>query len=244
MPPERAAIWGRSSDGRAPALQAGGRRFDSGRLHHMIKKRNGVNEQVDLQEFEVAFAEQERHIRCETIEQRQKVLEMLSEMFPNWEIQEELMKGKYREYPNLGMSYGLVVGYCNLQSSDISYAEFMEMVTAEDVSDEEVEAGFLDIISDSFEDLVDRFAGYIVKSRSFPELDGRVVARTIRKKEAGVWIVKLEGVRAYQQLYEDEMERPTVVVKAPVEAVKGVTIRKVVEDDIVLDIPDGILAPF
>jgi hypothetical protein len=27
-------VWGRSSAGRAPALQAGGHRFDPGRLHH------------------------------------------------------------------------------------------------------------------------------------------------------------------------------------------------------------------
>ena len=30
--------WGRSSAGRAPALQAGGQEFDSPRLHHFFKK--------------------------------------------------------------------------------------------------------------------------------------------------------------------------------------------------------------
>ena len=29
--------WGRSSTGRAPALQAGGRRFDSDRLHQSFR---------------------------------------------------------------------------------------------------------------------------------------------------------------------------------------------------------------
>ena len=34
-------IWGRSSAGRAPALQAGGQEFDSPRLHHLFL--SGVN---------------------------------------------------------------------------------------------------------------------------------------------------------------------------------------------------------
>src|SRR5690606_34194886 len=33
------ASWGRSSIGRAPALQAGGRRFDPDRLHHYLPTR-------------------------------------------------------------------------------------------------------------------------------------------------------------------------------------------------------------
>ena len=32
--------WGRSSAGRAPALQAGGQEFDSPRLHHLFYKGN------------------------------------------------------------------------------------------------------------------------------------------------------------------------------------------------------------
>ena len=33
-------IWGCSSIGRAPALQAGGRRFDPVQLHHILKGEN------------------------------------------------------------------------------------------------------------------------------------------------------------------------------------------------------------
>ena len=34
--------WGRSSAGRAPALQAGGQRFDPARLHHSFNDLNGL----------------------------------------------------------------------------------------------------------------------------------------------------------------------------------------------------------
>jgi hypothetical protein len=36
-------VWGRSSAGRAPALQAGGHRFDPGRLHHPRLQSKRVN---------------------------------------------------------------------------------------------------------------------------------------------------------------------------------------------------------
>ena len=36
--------WGRSSAGRAPALQAGGQEFDSPRLHHFMSKRRFNND--------------------------------------------------------------------------------------------------------------------------------------------------------------------------------------------------------
>lgn len=176
---------------------------------------------MDLQEFEVAFEDGRMRVRCETAKQRKTVVETISKVFPNWNIQAELFDETFRTgYLNPGMSHGLVVAYINDQENDISYDAFMEMVAAEDVSDEDVEAGFLDVIGNSFDDLVDRFAGCIVKSRSFPELDGKVVARTIRKEESGVWIVKLEGVRAYQQLYEDEMYHPVTVIPVPFEPVK------------------------
>lgn len=177
---------------------------------------------MDIQEFEVAFAREEKCVRCETMEQRQTVLETISKVFPEWDIQEELLDGKYPDYLHPGMSHGRVVAY---RSADgyISYDAFMEMIATENISDDDVEAGFLDVIGNSFDDLVDRFAGCIVKSRSFPELDGKKVARTIRKEESGVWIVKLEGVRAYQQLYEDEMEHPVVVLKPDSQPVYKVT---------------------
>ena len=34
-------LWGISSVGRAPALQAGGQRFDPANLHHFFERRNG-----------------------------------------------------------------------------------------------------------------------------------------------------------------------------------------------------------
>ena len=37
-------IWGFSSAGRAPALQAGGQRFDPANLHHVPAKRSVANE--------------------------------------------------------------------------------------------------------------------------------------------------------------------------------------------------------
>jgi hypothetical protein len=39
----RFPVWGRSSAGRAPALQAGGHRFDPGRLHHPRLQSKRVN---------------------------------------------------------------------------------------------------------------------------------------------------------------------------------------------------------
>ena len=178
---------------------------------------------MDIQEFEAAFvgSEERIRVRCTTTKQRRIVVETLHKLFPDWNIQQELFDEQFKaEYLHPGMSYGLVVAYANTGESDISYDAFMEMVAAEDVSDDDVEAGFLDVIGNSFDDLVDRFAGCIVKSRSFPELDGKVVSRTIRKEESGVWIVKLEGVRAYQQLYEDEMYHPVTVIPVPFEPVK------------------------
>lgn len=56
------------------------------------------------------------------------------------------------------------------------------------------------------------FTGYHVYSKSLccVWLNGRVVEKTIRKafpndNESTLYVVKLKGVRAYQQLYEDEM---------------------------------------
>ena len=56
------------------------------------------------------------------------------------------------------------------------------------------------------------FTGCIVWSSSSCclNLNGKVVERTIRKalpddNESTLYVVKVKGVRAYQQLYEDEM---------------------------------------
>lgn len=54
------------------------------------------------------------------------------------------------------------------------------------------------------------FTGYTVYSVSFPYLNGKVVERTIRKafpddNDSTLYVVKVKGVRAYQELYEDEM---------------------------------------
>jgi len=56
------------------------------------------------------------------------------------------------------------------------------------------------------------FAGCCVHSQSSccKDLNGKVVERTIRKAfpnddESTLYIVKIKGVKAYQQLYEDEM---------------------------------------
>ena len=53
--------WGRSSAGRAPALQAGGQEFDSPRLHHLFSK--GYTKQSErfvndtVRRIDLAFAE-------------------------------------------------------------------------------------------------------------------------------------------------------------------------------------------
>ena len=56
------------------------------------------------------------------------------------------------------------------------------------------------------------FAGYRVFSTSSccRNINGKIVERTIRKalpndNESTLYVVKLKGVRAYQQLYENEM---------------------------------------
>ncbi len=61
-------------------------------------------------------------------------------------------------------------------------------------------------------DKVKDFAGHHVYSDSFccSHLNGKIVERTIRKafpddNESTLYVVKLKGVKGYQQLYEDEM---------------------------------------
>ena len=56
------------------------------------------------------------------------------------------------------------------------------------------------------------FTGYRVWSSSSccSSLNGKIVERTIRKafpddNESTLYVVKLKGVKGYQQLYEDEM---------------------------------------
>ena len=56
------------------------------------------------------------------------------------------------------------------------------------------------------------FSGYHIWSSSSccSNINGKVVERTIRKafsndNESTLYIVKVKGVRAYQQLYADEM---------------------------------------
>lgn len=54
------------------------------------------------------------------------------------------------------------------------------------------------------------FTGYIIYSSSCPHLNGKAVEKTIRKAfpdddESTLYVVKVKGVRGYQQLYEDEM---------------------------------------
>lgn len=56
------------------------------------------------------------------------------------------------------------------------------------------------------------FTGYMVYSNSSCccDINGKVVERTVRKafpndKDSTLYIIKLKGVRGYQQLYEDEM---------------------------------------
>ena len=48
-------IWGFSSAGRAPALQAGGQRFDPANLHHILKRLTEVpsEEETSLSLLEV-----------------------------------------------------------------------------------------------------------------------------------------------------------------------------------------------
>jgi hypothetical protein len=59
---------------------------------------------------------------------------------------------------------------------------------------------------------VKNFDGYCIYSTSSccERLNGRIVERTIRKAfpdddESTLYIVKVKGVKAYQQLYENEM---------------------------------------
>lgn len=56
------------------------------------------------------------------------------------------------------------------------------------------------------------FAGYYIYSLSHccSGINGKVVEKTIRKafpydNESTLYVVKVRGVRTYQQLYEDEM---------------------------------------
>lgn len=56
------------------------------------------------------------------------------------------------------------------------------------------------------------FTGRVVFSNAIccRFLNGRKIIKTIRKafpedKESTLYVVKVEGIRAYQQLYEDEM---------------------------------------
>ncbi len=56
------------------------------------------------------------------------------------------------------------------------------------------------------------FTGYRVWSSSSccSRLNGKIIERTIRKafpddNESTLYVVKLKGVKGYQQLYEDEM---------------------------------------
>lgn len=54
------------------------------------------------------------------------------------------------------------------------------------------------------------FTGYHVWSSSCSHLNGKVVEKTIKKAfpdddESTLYVVKVKGVRGYQQLYEDEM---------------------------------------
>lgn len=58
------------------------------------------------------------------------------------------------------------------------------------------------------------FTGCIVYSSATccQSLNGKIVEKTIRKafpdnKESTLYIVKVKGIRSYQQLYEDEMVR-------------------------------------
>ena len=58
------------------------------------------------------------------------------------------------------------------------------------------------------------FTGYTVFSSASccNHLNGKVVEKTIRKafpndKQSTLYIVKLHGIRAYQQLYADEMHK-------------------------------------
>lgn len=54
------------------------------------------------------------------------------------------------------------------------------------------------------------FTGYHVWSASCQHLNGKVIEKTIRKAfpeddESTLYVVKIKGVKGYQQLYEDEM---------------------------------------
>ena len=60
--------------------------------------------------------------------------------------------------------------------------------------------------------MIKDFAGYIVYSAASccRSINGKVVERTIRKAfpnddESTLYVVKVKGVRSYQQLYADEM---------------------------------------
>lgn len=62
--------------------------------------------------------------------------------------------------------------------------------------------------------MIKDFAGYRVFSTSSccSSLNGKLIEKTVRKAflndaESTLYIVKIKGVRGYQQLYEDEMIR-------------------------------------
>ena len=65
-PAEDKALWGRSSAGRAPALQAGGQEFDSPRLHqHRPKAGNLFLENYTEEERKKDFTKEEIILRTE-----------------------------------------------------------------------------------------------------------------------------------------------------------------------------------
>ena len=61
-------IWGISSDGRAPALHAGGQRFDSAMLHHIFNLKVIILEQIKLSNYPTAVIFKVNKLEVEKID--------------------------------------------------------------------------------------------------------------------------------------------------------------------------------
>ena len=64
LQPDPPSLWGCSSAGRAPALQAGGHRFDPGQLHH-----SGCRKQMMAGLYRAAVGRGSRGVKAQTREQ-------------------------------------------------------------------------------------------------------------------------------------------------------------------------------
>lgn len=76
-------------------------------------------------------------VKCNSFEQRQEVLWILKDL--GFNVQKELLEGKYNDALIVGKSGGLIVGWY-VNSGDISYDEFIDVIKEENDSPEDDES--------------------------------------------------------------------------------------------------------